>query len=151
MLFIGNNNSRILIDLVVYFLYFSFPVLPYETSENFDTSFASSSSADASLFQISEDEHLEKVRSLHVNYRTQIQELQAQGRRNERHIQDMERASRDDMKELIYLHDRIRSLEGRYITHCSFCSFISPPINVSFYFNNRSNSGRGRGRGRRKN
>jgi hypothetical protein len=59
MLFIENNNSRILIDLVVYFLYFSLPVLPYETSENFDTSFASSS--ETSSFQINEDEHLEKV------------------------------------------------------------------------------------------
>jgi len=54
---------------------------------------------------------MEKIRSLHVNYRTQIQELQTQHRRDERHIQDMERASRDDMKELLYLHDRIRSLE----------------------------------------
>jgi hypothetical protein len=134
MLFIENNDSRILIDLVVYFLYFSLLVLPYETSENFDTSFASSS--ETSSFQINEDEHLEKVRSLHVHYRTQIQELHVQHRRDGQYIQEMERASRDDMRELIYLHDRIQSLEGRYIIHRSFCSFVSSLINVSFYFNN---------------
>ena len=93
--------------------YFAFPVLPDDVSEDFGSSFTSTSigSADTMLLQMEEEEHMEKVRGLHINYRNQIQELQDQCKRNEQHIKNMERASRDDMEELLYLHDRIKNLE----------------------------------------
>ena len=54
---------------------------------------------------------MDKIRNLHINYRTQIQELQEQCRQNERTIDSMERAYRDDVRESLRLHERIIQLE----------------------------------------
>ena len=54
---------------------------------------------------------MNKVRYLHVKYRTQIQELQERCRRNERTIQEMDKVAREDMQESLRLHRKIIRLE----------------------------------------
>ena len=94
--------------------YFTFPVLPYDVSEEVRScSPVPSSSGSVETFspQLEEEEHMNKVRNLHVKYRTKIQELQERCRWNEQTIQEMDKASREDMKESLRLHKKIIRLE----------------------------------------
>ena len=58
-----------------------------------------------------EEEHMDKVRNLHINYRTQIQELQKRCRWNEQTIQEMDQTYREEMRESLRLHGKIIRLE----------------------------------------
>jgi TolA-binding protein len=94
--------------------YFTFSVLPYDVSEEARScSPVSSSLGLVETFspQMEEEEYMNKVRNLHVKYRTQIQELQERCRRNERTIQEMDKVAREDMQESLRLHRRIIRLE----------------------------------------
>lgn len=104
-----------LIAFSSFLLYFTFPVLPDDVFEDFGSSFTSTSigSSETMLLSMEEEEHMKKVRGLHINYRNQIQELQDRCRRNEQHIKDMERASKDDMKDLLRLHNEVKRLERK--------------------------------------
>ena len=93
---------------------FTFPVLPNDVSEDIRSCSpvpSSLGSVETFSLRMEEEEHMDKIRNLHINYRTQIQELQEQCRRNERTIDSMERAYRDDVRESLRLHERIIQLE----------------------------------------
>ena len=61
--------------------------------------------------QMEEEEHMDKIRNLHINYRTQIQELQERCRQNERTIQEMDQICREEMRESLRLHHKVIRLE----------------------------------------
>jgi TolA-binding protein len=104
-----------LVDLLsLIHFYCAFSVFPNDVSEDVGTCSplpSSPGSMETSSLQMEEEEHMDKIRDLHINYRTQIQELQERCRQNERTIQEMDQICREEMRESLRLHERIIRLE----------------------------------------